>query len=121
MPSFFDILGLGSQEGSSKNISQTTTGATSGELQCLDYVLLFLLDSSGNASKGSNTGAQTQMQKGYSFDSSALERAADAARQLEMSRNAKEAFEMARLQEFTKIIITMWYGCCNFANCSFFI
>lgn len=45
---------------------------------------------------------QTQMQKGYSFDSSALERAADAARQLEMSRNAKEAFEMARLQEFTK-------------------
>ncbi|KAK6103428.1 ATPase family AAA domain-containing protein 3B [Brugia pahangi] len=84
MPSFFDILGLGSQEGSSKNILQTTT------------------DSSENASKGSSAGVQTQMQKGYSFDSSALERAADAARQLEMSRNAKEAFEMARLQEFTK-------------------
>ncbi|VDP24679.1 unnamed protein product, partial [Onchocerca flexuosa] len=41
-------------------------------------------------------------QKGYSFDSSALERAADAARQLERSRNAKEAFEIARLQEYTK-------------------
>ncbi|VDO09558.1 unnamed protein product, partial [Brugia timori] len=84
MPSFFDILGLGSQERSSKNILQTAT------------------DSSENASKGSSAGVQTQMQKGYSFDSSALERAADAARQLEMSRNAKEAFEMARLQEFTK-------------------
>lgn len=53
--------------------------------------------------KGSiSSRTQAQMQKGYSFDSSALERAADAARQLEMSRNAKEAFEMARLQEFTR-------------------
>lgn len=42
------------------------------------------------------------MQKGYSFDSAALERAADAARQLERSQNAKEAFEMSRLQEITK-------------------
>ncbi|VDM21871.1 unnamed protein product [Wuchereria bancrofti] len=69
-----------------------------------DFLLAVIqnITAHGNASKGSNTGAQTQMQKGYSFDSSALERAADAARQLEMSRNAKEAFEMARLQEFTK-------------------
>lgn len=62
--------------------------------------MLFL--GSNNSSKGTSAKAQAQMQKGYSFDSSALERAADAARQLEMSRNAKEAFEIARLQELTK-------------------
>lgn len=62
----------------------------------------FISGPNDNASKGSGAQAQAQMQKGYSFDSSALERAADAARQLERSRNAKEAFEMARLQEFTK-------------------
>lgn len=62
----------------------------------------FVSGSDDNASKGSSAKAQTQMQKGYSFDSSALERAADAARQLERSRNAKEAFEIARLQEYTK-------------------
>lgn len=62
----------------------------------------FIPDPNDNASKGSGAQTQAQMQKGYSFDSSALERAADAARQLERSRNAKEAFEMARLQEFTK-------------------
>ncbi|KAL3994766.1 ATPase family AAA domain-containing protein 3 [Acanthocheilonema viteae] len=89
MPSFFDVLGLGSQEGSSRNVLRTST---------TDPTLV----PNDNATKESNTRAQTQMQKGYSFDSSALERAADAARQLEMSRNAKEAFEMARLQEFTK-------------------
>ncbi|VDK79927.1 unnamed protein product [Litomosoides sigmodontis] len=90
MPSFFDVLGLGSQEGSSRNVLQTpATDPAPGP--------------DDNALKGStNSKAQTQMQKGYSFDSSALERAADAARQLEMSRNAKEAFEMARLQEFTR-------------------
>ncbi|CAG9529831.1 unnamed protein product [Cercopithifilaria johnstoni] len=89
MPSFFDVLGLGSQEGSSRNVLQTsTTNLTPGP--------------NDNASKGNSTQAQTQMQRGYSFDSSALERAADAARQLEMSRNAKEAFEIARLQEITK-------------------
>uniref|UniRef100_A0A0R3RPT7 AAA domain-containing protein n=1 Tax=Elaeophora elaphi TaxID=1147741 RepID=A0A0R3RPT7_9BILA len=89
MPSFFDVIGLGSQDGSSRNVSRTpTTDPTPGP--------------NGNVSKGSSTEAQKQMQKGYSFDSSALERAADAARQLEMSRNAKEAFEIARLQEFTK-------------------
>ncbi|KRZ33212.1 ATPase family AAA domain-containing protein 3 [Trichinella pseudospiralis] len=38
----------------------------------------------------------------YSFDSSALERAAKAARELERSKNAKEALELARLQEQTR-------------------
>ncbi|MCP9262056.1 ATPase family AAA domain-containing protein 3 [Dirofilaria immitis] len=86
---FFDVLGLGSQEVSSRNVSRTSA---------TDLTSSF----GNNASNESNTEVQTQMQKGYSFDSSALERAADAARQLEMSRNAKEAFEIARLQEYTK-------------------
>ncbi|KRY42709.1 ATPase family AAA domain-containing protein 3 [Trichinella spiralis] len=38
----------------------------------------------------------------YSFDSAALERAAKAARELERSKNAKEALELARLQEQTR-------------------
>lgn len=38
----------------------------------------------------------------YSFDSSALERAAKAARELERFPNAKEALELSRLQELTR-------------------
>lgn len=38
----------------------------------------------------------------YSFDSSALERAAKAARDLERFPNAKEALELSRLQELTR-------------------
>ncbi|CAI4224171.1 unnamed protein product [Auanema sp. JU1783] len=38
----------------------------------------------------------------YSFDSSALERAAKAARDLERFPNAKEALELSRLQEVTR-------------------
>uniref|UniRef100_A0A915ENK7 AAA+ ATPase domain-containing protein n=1 Tax=Ditylenchus dipsaci TaxID=166011 RepID=A0A915ENK7_9BILA len=38
----------------------------------------------------------------YSFDSTALERAATAARTLENSSNAKQALELARLQEVTR-------------------
>lgn len=38
----------------------------------------------------------------YSFDSTALERAAKAARELERFSNAKEALELSRLQEITK-------------------
>uniref|UniRef100_A0A5K3FXT0 DUF3523 domain-containing protein n=1 Tax=Mesocestoides corti TaxID=53468 RepID=A0A5K3FXT0_MESCO len=38
----------------------------------------------------------------FSFDSAALERAAKAARELEASKNAKEAFELSRMQERTK-------------------
>uniref|UniRef100_A0AC35TP29 AAA domain-containing protein n=1 Tax=Rhabditophanes sp. KR3021 TaxID=114890 RepID=A0AC35TP29_9BILA len=37
----------------------------------------------------------------YSFDSSALERAAKAAKELEKSSNSKEALELSRLQEIT--------------------
>lgn len=38
----------------------------------------------------------------YSFDSTALERAAKAAKELEKSGNAKQALELSRLQEVTK-------------------
>uniref|UniRef100_A0A1I8AKG7 AAA domain-containing protein n=1 Tax=Steinernema glaseri TaxID=37863 RepID=A0A1I8AKG7_9BILA len=38
----------------------------------------------------------------YSFDSTALERAAKAARDLETSKNAKEVLELSRLQEITR-------------------
>lgn len=38
----------------------------------------------------------------YSFDSSALERAAKAARDLEKFPNAKEALELSRMQEVTR-------------------
>ncbi|XP_063223934.1 ATPase family AAA domain-containing protein 3 [Bacillus rossius redtenbacheri] len=38
----------------------------------------------------------------YRFDSSALERAARAAKELEQSRHAKEAFEVVKMQEATK-------------------
>lgn len=38
----------------------------------------------------------------YKFDSSALERAAQAAKELEKSKHAKEALDLAKLQETTK-------------------
>uniref|UniRef100_A0A914GZI4 AAA+ ATPase domain-containing protein n=1 Tax=Globodera rostochiensis TaxID=31243 RepID=A0A914GZI4_GLORO len=41
-------------------------------------------------------------QSAYSFDSTALERAAQAAKTLEKSTNAKQALELSRLQELTK-------------------
>ncbi|XP_061189891.1 ATPase family AAA domain-containing protein 3-A-like [Saccostrea echinata] len=40
----------------------------------------------------------------YRFDSAALERAAQAARELEKSRNAKEALDLSKMQEETKQI-----------------
>lgn len=68
-------------------------------------------ESSGNASSADdNRGRQRQKQGGdnvgsqmaYSFDSTALERAAQAAKTLETSTNAKQALELSRLQEMTK-------------------
>lgn len=38
----------------------------------------------------------------YSFDSTALERAADAAKILERSPNAKQALELSKLQELSR-------------------
>ncbi|VDN02064.1 unnamed protein product [Thelazia callipaeda] len=106
MPSFFDVIGLGSQAVPSTLAtpvpSDSTPGKNNSSLNLHIDIMVVNIGARcpSNIPKENNTKAR--MQKGYSFDSSALERAADAARQLEMSRNAKEAFEIARLQEITK-------------------
>uniref|UniRef100_A0A1A9VL31 AAA+ ATPase domain-containing protein n=1 Tax=Glossina austeni TaxID=7395 RepID=A0A1A9VL31_GLOAU len=46
--------------------------------------------------------AERKAMEAYRFDSSALERAADAARTLERSRHAREALELSKLQELTR-------------------
>lgn len=46
--------------------------------------------------------SEKQAMQAYRFDSSALERAAGAARELEKSSNAKEALELARMTEVTR-------------------
>ncbi|XP_035206555.1 ATPase family AAA domain-containing protein 3-A-like [Stegodyphus dumicola] len=53
---------------------------------------------SGSSGSGSNDDGSTGA---YRFDSSALERAAKAARELERSPNAKEYLELAKMQETT--------------------
>lgn len=50
------------------------------------------------------TKAEKKAMEAYRFDSSALERAAQAARELEQSRHAKEALELSKQQEATKQI-----------------
>ncbi|XP_044751853.1 ATPase family AAA domain-containing protein 3A homolog [Coccinella septempunctata] len=67
--------------------------------------------SSGDGSAGSQpvpemglSKAEKKAMEAYRFDSSALERAAQAARELEQSRHAKEALELSKLQEATKQI-----------------
>ncbi|VDM41620.1 unnamed protein product [Toxocara canis] len=61
---------------------------------------------SGDNKGGKGGGGQPFVDQGsrmaYSFDSTALERAAKAARELEKFSNAKEALELSRLQEITK-------------------
>ncbi|XGW09309.1 hypothetical protein V3C99_011537 [Haemonchus contortus] len=59
----------------------------------------------GDSTDGASKGQQQQQQSSrmaYSFDSTALERAAKAARDLERFPNAKEALELSRLQELTR-------------------
>uniref|UniRef100_A0A1A9W459 AAA+ ATPase domain-containing protein n=1 Tax=Glossina brevipalpis TaxID=37001 RepID=A0A1A9W459_9MUSC len=46
--------------------------------------------------------AERKAMEAYRFDSSALERAAEAARTLERSRHAGEALELSKLQELTR-------------------
>ncbi|KAK9500133.1 hypothetical protein O3M35_001451 [Rhynocoris fuscipes] len=61
-----------------------------------------------NAGGSGDTGVVTVSDKSkkameaYRFDSSALERAAQAARELERSKHSKEALELSKLQEITK-------------------
>ncbi|XP_053966633.1 ATPase family AAA domain-containing protein 3A homolog [Anastrepha ludens] len=46
--------------------------------------------------------AERKAMEAYRFDSSALERAAEAARQLERSKHAREALELSKMQESTR-------------------
>ncbi|GJQ69912.1 putative ATPase family AAA domain-containing protein [Trypoxylus dichotomus] len=48
------------------------------------------------------TKAEKRAMEAYRFDSSALERAAQAARELEKSKHAKEALELSKMQESTR-------------------
>ncbi|KAK9722865.1 ATPase family associated with various cellular activities (AAA) [Popillia japonica] len=48
------------------------------------------------------TKAERKAMEAYRFDSSALERAAQAARELEKSKHAKEALELSKMQETTR-------------------
>ncbi|XP_023019750.1 ATPase family AAA domain containing bor [Leptinotarsa decemlineata] len=50
------------------------------------------------------TKAERKAMEAYRFDSTALERAAQAAKELEKSRHAKEALELSKLQETTRQI-----------------
>ena len=63
-------------------------------------------DPSDPNQQGQPGGAAGQQQAGskssYSFDSSALERAAKAAKELERNPNAKQALELSRLQEISR-------------------
>lgn len=55
----------------------------------------------GGGGGGGDDGKKSSRMEGYHFDSSALERAAKAARDLEASRHAKEALELSKMQEKT--------------------
>ncbi|KAF9811697.1 hypothetical protein SFRURICE_011060 [Spodoptera frugiperda] len=60
-------------------------------------------DSGGSAAPPTNlTKSEKKAMEAYRFDSSALERAAQAARELERSKHSKEALELSKLQESTK-------------------
>ncbi|EDW66655.1 ATPase family AAA domain-containing protein 3A homolog [Drosophila novamexicana] len=48
------------------------------------------------------TRAERKAMEAYRFDSSALERAADAAKTLERSKHAREALELSKMQESTR-------------------
>lgn len=56
----------------------------------------------GGGAGGKSGGIFGAKGQSYSFDSSALERAAAAAKELEKSRHAKEALELSKIQEATK-------------------
>lgn len=59
-------------------------------------------DQDGTGDSGDGKGPRGGAMEAYRFDSSALERAAKAAKDLEKSAYAREAFELTKLQEETK-------------------
>lgn len=56
----------------------------------------------GDPNQQSGGPQQAGSKVSYSFDSTALERAARAAKDLERNPNAKQALELSRLQEVSK-------------------
>ena len=59
-------------------------------------------DDDPNKQQGPGGQAQAGSKVSYSFDSTALERAAKAAKELEKSPNAKQALELSKLQEVSR-------------------
>uniref|UniRef100_A0A7E4ZTZ7 AAA domain-containing protein n=1 Tax=Panagrellus redivivus TaxID=6233 RepID=A0A7E4ZTZ7_PANRE len=57
---------------------------------------------SGPDGQGGPSGGGVGAKSNFSFDSTALERAAKAAKELEKSPNAKQALELSRLQEISR-------------------
>lgn len=65
----------------------------------------FNVGGSGSDSGGGNEDKEppkSGKMESYRFDSSALERAAKAARELEMSKHSREALELSKMQEMTQ-------------------
>uniref|UniRef100_A0A0A9Y793 ATPase family AAA domain-containing protein 3-B n=1 Tax=Lygus hesperus TaxID=30085 RepID=A0A0A9Y793_LYGHE len=84
-PPDFGSLGGGDPLGGGSSGSGSSGGGSSG----------------GDRSAAEEKARRTAMEA-YRFDSSALERAAAAAKELEKSKHAKEALELSKLQEMTK-------------------
>ncbi|XP_073977092.1 ATPase family AAA domain containing bor isoform X3 [Rhodnius prolixus] len=59
-------------------------------------------EAGGGGDRVSMSDKSRKAMEAYRFDSSALERAAQAARELERSKHAKEALDLSKLQEMTK-------------------
>lgn len=71
--------------------------------QVLPYSRKYLLRLDDDKGKDNAAGQETLGGRvNYSFDSTALERAARAAKEIERSPHAKQALELSRLQEVTK-------------------
>ncbi|XP_028128067.2 ATPase family AAA domain-containing protein 3A homolog [Diabrotica virgifera virgifera] len=87
------IFGYGKNKDPVPDLSQMGLGAPAG---------------AGGSGGGDNseppnlTKAERRAMEAYRFDSTALERAAQAARELEKSKHAKEALELSKLQETTR-------------------
>ncbi|XP_057670463.1 ATPase family AAA domain-containing protein 3A homolog [Diorhabda carinulata] len=86
------IFGYGKSKDQTPDLSQLGLGAPSGAG-----------GSGGDDKEPPNlTKAERRAMEAYRFDSTALERAAQAAKELEKSKHAKEALELSKLQETTR-------------------
>ncbi|CAG9860531.1 unnamed protein product [Phyllotreta striolata] len=86
------IFGYGRNKDQAPDLSQLGLGSPDGAGG----------SSGGDKEPPSLTKAERKAMEAYRFDSTALERAAQAARELEKSRHAKDALELSKLQEQTR-------------------